>query len=225
MSRVVVAGASGHGKKVADALRALGHTVVGYVDTHKPAGTVAGRDQVLGTEAELADLITRLGVEAAVVGIGDNFARLTVAARIAAAAPGLPFLDVVHPAAHVAPGTGFGGGVVVMAGALVSVDCTLGAHALVDTGASLDHDSVMGDGASLAPGAVVGGGTTIGACTAVGIGATVIHGRSIGDHTVVGAGAVVLRDLPGNVVAYGVPAAVARARAVGEAYLQRGSAG
>ena len=219
MTRVVVAGASGHGKKVADALRALGHDMVGYVDTHKAEGTRIGADRVLGTEADLPGLCSSLGIEAVVVGIGDNAVRLAVAGRIEAAVPGLPFLDVVHPAAHVAPGTGFGGGVVVMPGSVVSVDCVIGAHALVDTGASLDHDSTMAEGASLAPGAVVGGGARIGVCTAIGIGATVIHGRTIGEHSVVGAGAVVLRDLPDHVVAYGVPAKVARSRSTGERYL------
>ena len=219
MTRVAVIGASGHGKKVADALRVLGHTVVGYLDTFKPAGTAVGPDAVLGSDAEIAELAERHAIEAVVVGIGDNATRVAVAARIAAAAPHVRFLDVVHPAAHVAAGTSFGGGVVVMPGAVVSVDCALGAHSLIDTGASLDHDSVLGDGASLAPGAVVGGGTTIGTCTAIGIGATVIHGRSIDEHTVVGAGAVVVRDLPSHVVAYGVPAAVARSRAEGERYL------
>jgi sugar O-acyltransferase (sialic acid O-acetyltransferase NeuD family) len=219
MARVVVAGASGHGKKVAEALAALGHTVLGYLDTFKPAGTQVGRHQVLGAEEHLAQLVATHGIEAAVVGIGDNSVRVAMAGRIAAAVPGMPFLDVVHPAAHLAPGTVLGGGVVLMPGALVSVDCELGAHSLVDTGASLDHDSVLQEGASLAPGAVVGGGAHIGSCTAIGIGATVIHGRTIGAHTVVGAGAVVLRDLPANVVAYGVPAAVARQRTAGERYL------
>lgn len=219
MARVVVAGASGHGKKVADALQAMGHSVLGFVDTFKPAGTSVGGLLVLGGEIDFAALCDSHGIEAAVVGIGDNATRLAVANRIEAVVPGMPFLDVVHPAAHVAPGTRFGGGVVVMPGALVSVDCHLGAHSLVDSGASLDHDSTLGAGASLAPGAVVGGGTVIGECTAVGIGATVIHRRVIGAHTVAGAGSVVLHDLPDYVVAYGVPARVVRSRAAGERYL------
>lgn len=219
MARVVVAGASGHGKKVADALHALGHTVVGFADTFKPEGTSVGGHLVLGSETDLSALCSSHGIDSVVVAIGDNATRIAVAHRIAVAVPGLPFLDVVHPAAHVAPGTKLGGGVVVMPGALVSVDCELGAHSLVDSGASLDHDSTLGAGASLAPGAVVGGGTVIGTCTAIGIGATVIHGRVIGEHTVAGAGSVVVHDLPGHVVAYGVPARVVRSRVAGDRYL------
>jgi acetyltransferase-like isoleucine patch superfamily enzyme len=55
--------------------------------------------------------------------------------------------------------------------------------------------------------------------TALGVGANVVHGRTIGEHTVVGAGALVLDDVPEKVVAYGVPAAVARSREPNEPYL------
>jgi serine acetyltransferase len=42
----------------------------------------------------------------------------------------------------------------------------------------------------------------------VGAGATIIQELSVGPGTTIGAGAVVVRDLPGGVVATGVPAAV-----------------
>ena len=51
---------------------------------------------------------------------------------------------------------------------------------------------------------------TIGANVWLGGGAIVLAGVTIGTNTVVGAGAVVTRDLPGNVVAMGVPARVTR---------------
>lgn len=44
----------------------------------------------------------------------------------------------------------------------------------------------------------------------LGGGVIVLAGVTIGENTVVGAGAVVTRDLPGNVVAVGVPARVVR---------------
>jgi sugar O-acyltransferase (sialic acid O-acetyltransferase NeuD family) len=220
VARVVVVGASGHGKKVAEALLLAGeHTVVGFLDSVKTAGTQWFGLEVLGRDDELVAVAARLQVDAAVVGIGDNAARRRVADMLRAAMPDVVFPVVVHPSAVIATGARCGEGAVVMAGAVVGVDAALGAHALVDTGAVLDHDSVLGQAASLAPGAAVAGGVTIGACAAVGIGATVIQGRVIGEHTVVGAGAAVLSDLPGHVVAVGVPARVRRTRAEGERYL------
>jgi len=72
---------------------------------------------------------------------------------------------------------------------------------------------------SLAPGAHTAGTVRIGRGAALGVGASVIHQVTIGAGTIVGAGAVVLDDLPDLVVAYGVPARAARARAPGQPYL------
>jgi len=108
---------------------------------------------------------------------------------------------------------------VVMAGAVVNPGTRIGRCCILNTRASLDHDNELGDFASLAPAAVTGGNVTVGPFTAVGIGAVVAHGRRIGPHAVVGAGAVVLADLPGDCVAYGVPARIARTRRRGERYL------
>ena len=51
------------------------------------------------------------------------------------------------------------------------------------------------------------------------MGATVLHGRTIGDDTIIGAGSVVTRDIPSNVVAYGVPCKVVRKRDAIDRYL------
>ena len=59
----------------------------------------------------------------------------------------------------------------------------------------------------------------VGKYSSISLGAKIIQKVSIGKHVVVGAGAVVLDDLPDRVVAYGVPARIARRREVGENYL------
>lgn len=51
---------------------------------------------------------------------------------------------------------------------------------------------------------------TIGRGVWIGANATICGGVSIGDHSVIGAGAVVLRDVPSDSVAVGVPARVVR---------------
>ena len=46
----------------------------------------------------------------------------------------------------------------------------------------------------------------------VGIGAVVLPGRKVGSRALVGAGAVVVKDIPADVVAVGIPARVAGKR-------------
>ena len=220
MDAIVIVGAAGHGKVVADIVeQAGGLRIAGFLDRDRPAGGAFFGLPVLGTEAELPRLVRELDLAGMLVAIGDNWTRARVAGELARLAPGLPFVAAVHPSARLARGAEVGPGTVVMAGAVLNSDCRVGAHCIVNTGASLDHDGAMGDFSSLAPGAAVGGNVCIGSYSAVSIGACVAHGRTIGEHAVVGAGAVVLADLPDRCVAYGAPARKIRDRRPGERYL------
>jgi acetyltransferase-like isoleucine patch superfamily enzyme len=52
----------------------------------------------------------------------------------------------------------------------------------------------------------IAGNVSIGECVEIGVGTKVIQGKSIGDNSIIGAGAVVVRDIPANCTAVGVPA-------------------
>ena len=217
MSRVVVVGGSDQGRQTIDVLEAAGvHAVVAVLDPGRSAGTV-----VAGHPVVEPDDLDRLGVDGFVVAVGDNSVRASAVARVRSERPDLELVSAVHPAAVVARDAGVGPGATLMAGAVISNGCTVGEGVLMGTNSSIDHDGTLGEYVSLAPGATTGGNVRIGAYSAIGLGANVIHEVTVGAHTVVGAGAVVLRDLPDRVVAFGVPATVARGRAEGEPYLNR----
>ena len=218
--RIVLVGASGHASVVADAIeRAERHWIVGVIDHHQTPGSEACGYPVLGDERVLAGLVAKQHIDGVIVCIGDNATRWRVSRKVAAAAPTLAFVSIVHPFTSVASSAKIGPGAFIGPGAVIAPRAVVGAHAVVNTGATLDHDSVLGEGASLAPGVAVGGNVTIGDVSAVSIGASVSHGITIGAHSVIGAGAIVLSDLPDHCIAYGVPARVVRSRGEGERYL------
>jgi sugar O-acyltransferase (sialic acid O-acetyltransferase NeuD family) len=222
VSRIVVIGGADQGRQVVDAIVAVGRdTPVGVLDRALARGELVAGVPVLGGDDELAACAADVGAEQFVVAIGDNAARAAVLERCAAAvAPlGLVAATVVHPSAVVAGDATVGPGSILLAGCVVGNGTRVGRGALLGIRSSIDHDCILGDHASLGPGATTGGTVRIGNTTAVGLGANVIHGVTIGSDTVVGAGALVLHDLPDRVVAYGVPARVARDRAPGERYL------
>ena len=92
------------------------------------------------------------------------------------------------------------------AGAVIQPDTTLGAHVIVNTGATIDHDGILADYVHVAPGAHLAGGVRLGEGVFMGIATSTMPGTSVGAWATVGAGAAVVRDLPGNVTAVGVPA-------------------
>jgi sugar O-acyltransferase (sialic acid O-acetyltransferase NeuD family) len=220
VSRVVVIGGSDQGRQVIDAILARGfHTAVGVLDRALPRGELVAGVPVLGGDDDLAARAAEVDADVFVVAIGDNATRGAVLERAAAAAAHLEPATIVHPSAVIGHEATVGPGSILLAGCVVGNGTRVGRGALLGIRSSIDHDGVLGDHASLGPGATTGGTVRIGSTTAIGLGADVIHGVTIGADTVVGAGALVLQDLPDRVVAYGVPARVARSRQPGEPYL------
>jgi sugar O-acyltransferase (sialic acid O-acetyltransferase NeuD family) len=200
---VLVFGAGGHGRVIADALVAAGEPILGFLDEEKAPGTVIAGLPVLGA-ASSQDLV---GARVA-LGIGDNAARARIAADLEE--KGASLLTVVHPRAVVARSALLGDGTVVMALAVINADARIGRGAIINTGAVVEHDCDVGNFAHISPNATLGGGVSVGEITHIGIGATVLPKRRIGARSVMGAGAVVVHDLPDDVVAVGVPARIRR---------------
>jgi sugar O-acyltransferase (sialic acid O-acetyltransferase NeuD family) len=203
--RVVVFGAGGHGKVVADIVLAAGRCeVVGFLDDRPGLrGSAVLGLPVLGDAAWLEQEAAR-GPIAVALGVGANLARRAVAERCERR--GAALLVAVHPRATVASSARLAPGAVVMAGAVVNPDAAIGRGAIVNSSAVVEHDVVVGDWAHLSPGAATGGAARIGALAFLGLGAVVLPGVSVGDRAVVGAGAIVLRDVPEGVTVVGVPA-------------------
>ncbi|HKY37041.1 MAG TPA: acetyltransferase [Polyangiaceae bacterium] len=208
-SRLVVLGAGGHGKVVADAARAAGLRVLAFADADpsRRGAQVFGLPVLEGQLDELCLYCAREGA-AVVVAIGHNRARQ--AAFDGLRARGARLASVVHPSALISPDVIVGAGAVIFAGAIVNVSSVIGDNAIVNTGARLDHDNVLGAHAHVSPGVCTGGEVRIGEGTHLGVGVNVRNRVSIGAWSLVGVGAAVVGDLPDGVVAYGVPARTVR---------------
>lgn len=201
---LVVLGAGGHGRAVAELARLCGHAVMGFLDANPPGPEVDGLP--VWPESVLEAGTLPAGAGGLALGIGDNAARAEAARRHA------PFRQpvLVHPRAFVSPTAVLGAGVVILPGAVVHTGARLGAATIVNSGAVVDHHCSLGEAAHVAPGAVLCGGVRLGDRALVGAGAVVTPLREVGARAVVGAGAVVTTDVPDDAVVAGVPARARR---------------
>jgi len=179
--RLLVLGAGGHGRAVADLARACGFTVAGFTE---PGGR--GPD-VVGTDDDLPVLAARLALDGAVVGVGNTALtrRAVIFGRLRAL--GLAAPRLVHPSAVVSPSATLGDGTVVFPGAVVGAGCVVGVNAVIYSGCVIEHECRVDDHAYLAPGAILCGEVHVEEGAFVGAGAVAVPGAVIGKGATVDA--------------------------------------
>lgn len=201
MSSLLIIGAGGHGRVVADAaLTMSAWSSLAFVDD-KATGKMLGCD-IAGDLSRLSKL--RLHFEDAVVAIGNASVRLELVERCKQLGFRLP--PIIHKTASVSSFATLGAGTVVMAQAAINAGSVVGQSCIVNTGATIDHDCVLADGIHVCPGAHLAGDVKVGAKSWIGIGACIRNGVSIGREVTVGAGAAVICDIEDGLVVVGVPA-------------------
>lgn len=197
--QVIVIGASGHGKVVADIVCRNGDRLLGFLDDNAECLPQVVGIPVLGK----LDDYRRFPNAAFVIAIGNS----SIRERIARELDGVRWYTAIDPSAVISQlDTQIGAGSVVMANAVIHPSAHIGTHCIVNTAAVVEHDDRIGDFAHISVGAKLGGTVSVGNHTWVGIGATISNNISICDHCTIGAGAVVIRDIKESGTYVGVPA-------------------
>lgn len=207
---LVIWGASGHARVVADIVRVVGQfEIIGFLDdvAQDRWGQGFCGATILGGREQLQAL-TELGVRHLIFGFGNCKQRLSLAPS--ATSQGFELAKAIHPTAVIAGDASVGCGTVVCAGAVVGFGAKIGENVILNTCSSVDHDCIIEDGVHISPGAHLGGHVTVRRGAWIGVGASLVDRVTIGEGAIVGAGTVVLDDIPDGVVAYGVPAQVIR---------------
>lgn len=202
MGGLLIVGAGGHGKVVADIAHQLGRWEdIAFLDDNYPDSTQVGEWKVLGKTTEANRF--REEYPEAIVAIGANLLRLEM--QIMMSHIGFQFPVLIHPDASVSQFASLGAGTVICTLAAVIIGSRIGLGAIVNTGASVGHDCTLDDGVHVAPGVRLAGGVSVGECSWIGIGAVVKEYVSIGRGVIVGAGATIIRDIQDDMTVVGSP--------------------
>ena len=196
MKKIIIIGASGHGKVIANIVESNGDKVIGFLDDDTSKREVL-HYPVLGTVSQAEEYSDCEFV----VAIGDNHTRK----RIVEQHPTLKYHIAIHPQAIIDPTVKIGDGTVVMANAVINADSRIGRHCIINTGAVIEHDNRIEDYVHISPHATLCGTVEVGELTHIGAGAVVKNNVLITEDVIMGAGSVVVKDLIEQGIYIGVP--------------------
>ncbi|MFZ5987886.1 MAG: acetyltransferase [Bacillota bacterium] len=208
MKDIVIIGAGNFGREAAQIVEDINldkkeWNLIGFIDeTQEKHGTLVNDIPVLGGFDWLKEnLSSRIY---AVCAIGNPKDKYNVIKK--ASAFGVDFCNLIHPLAKISKYVQLGTGCIICWNAFLSVNTKVGNHVSINPGCGVGHDTVIGDYSSLYWSVTISGNVQINEGCEIGSNASIIPRRVIGEWSIIGAGAVVVKDLPENCTAVGVPA-------------------
>lgn len=195
MRKLVIIGASGHGKVIADIALKNGYKKIIFLDDDDNVHECGGYP-VFGRSSDAkkfdADII---------VGIGN----VKIRKRIQESIDEEMIATLIHPDAVVAEDVVIGKGTVIMAGSVINPGTKIGKGCIINTCSSVDHDCIVGDYVHNSVGSHLCGTVVVGDETWIGAGATISNNVCICSKCIIGAGGVVLDDIKESGTYVGVP--------------------
>lgn len=200
--RLMIIGASGHGKVVANIAEKVGYEEIVFLDDN-PKLNQCGKYRIVGACRDYDKLSGEI-----VIAIGNAAIRQRIQEELETA--GRQVVTLIHPNAVVSDDVKIGNGTVVMAGAVINSASVIGKGCIINTCSSVDHDCMVGNYVHVAVGSHLCGTVTVGDKTWIGAGTTVSNNLSICCKCTIGAGAVVIKSITESGTYIGVPAKIVR---------------
>ena len=147
--KLLVLGAGGHGRVVAEVAEACGYEV-SFLDDQPSEG-------VIGTLSDINDVKERF--DEFFVGIGNNSKRKSLQEELEQ--KGLQIATLVHPTAYVSPTATINTGTIIEPKAIVNTNSVISKGCIISVGAIVDHDAVIGEYAHINAGVICKSGAKV----------------------------------------------------------------
>ena len=187
MSDLLILGAGGHGRVVAETAELEGRwEKIVFLDDRIDTDMVLGH-RIIGKLDNYEQFANRY--EYAIVCIGDNEKRLDLIQKLLKV--GYKVTVIIHPSTSVSKYCDIGDGSVILAGAVINTNASIGKGCIINIGSCVDHDCVIGDGVHVCSGAVARSMCRVGGLSYIGAGACVKSGTILQDKFILSDGTVI----------------------------------
>lgn len=200
MNKLIIIGAGGHGRVVADIAQRVGsYDEISFLDDAEP--TAGFGYAYLGKIDDFHKFIDAYDM---FVAIGNNDIRKTITIKLAEKHARLA--TIVAPDAVIGNNVTVGVGSVILSGVVVNTGSKIGKGVIVNAGSILDHDCVVEDFCHIAVGARLCGSVFVGANSWIGAGTTAKSNVRICNNCTVEIGSAIVSDLKEPGPYAGIPA-------------------
>jgi sugar O-acyltransferase (sialic acid O-acetyltransferase NeuD family) len=179
--KIILIGAGGHAKVVAEVAVSLGFTLIGYVDNN----FADWLDIPQINESKLTDIWNEgIGYFLGLGGQSTQNLKSRYSLFLKYSSKSIS-PSLIHKQAIVSSTAKIGAGTLIGAGAVIQPMANIGKGVIINSGAIIEHDACIEDGSHIAPGAIVLGGVSIGRNCMIGAGSILLPGTTIPDETLV----------------------------------------
>ncbi|WP_423189023.1 acetyltransferase [Alkalibacterium sp. f15] len=200
IKRLIIIGAGGHGKVVADiAMRMKKWGKISFLDDDESKKTCIGL-KIIG---KIEDALKYKDEADFFVAFGDNSVRQNFQVKLEK--EGYSIAKLIHPSAIIGMEVSVDNGTVVMAGVVINCLSKIGKGCIINTSSSLDHNNTIEDYVHISPGAHLAGTVRIGTGNWIGMGCVISNNVNVCKGCLVGAGAVILNNINEAGTYVGVP--------------------
>lgn len=197
---LAIYGAGGLGKEIL-ALVEDKYKVLGFVDDFS-TGNIIGEYKVIGN---IEWLLSRNTITNVIVCIANVEIRKKIVKRLKEN-KNIVFPTIIADSVKTSKYNQIGEGCIICDNSVLTVKVVIEDFCIIDVNSTIGHESHLNKYVTLYPSVNVSGNIEIGECTEIGTGSQIIQKINIGSNVIVGAGSVVIRDIPSNCTAVGVPA-------------------
>lgn len=207
MEKIIIVGAGGFGREVKMLIDQINHNhkkyeLIGFVDDSLKKGTIINGIEVIGSTEELNLINFHVNL---VIAIGNPLVKKKIIESINS--DFFDFPTLIHPSVFIGNDNVYiGKGCIICAGCLITVNIEIQDFIILNLMCTVGHDTKIGSYSSFMPSVNISGDVEINDCVYVGTGAKIINQLTIGESAIIGAGAVVIKSIPANCTALGMPA-------------------
>lgn len=207
MEKIIIIGAGGFGREVKmliDQINLMNkkYSIIGFVDDIIQKGTTINGIEVLGNINYLLSIDYEVNL---VIAIGDPKIKIKIINSLIN--DNFIFPTLIHPNVQISnDDVLIGKGCIICSSCILTVNIQIHDFVILNLLCTIGHDTSIGSFSSFMPAVNISGEVEINNGVYIGTGAKVINQVSIGENTIIGAGSIVIKSIPSNCTAVGIPA-------------------